>query len=209
MRNRTDRLAELLTLTTPDRPSGAAAACSFPASGRSRAPRSVSTRCTLQPRADASLGCRWTSVAAACAELWPVNGSSLLTPLSREPASLGEGLGYGRAMTTLYGNGMIMSRGMLEAVGEANWEACEQNTPKAIALTENLLRDGISRRAARAGDWHLSRCMLSASNHYPTLLPRRFNGTFEHLRDHGILHERACARLSHEPFRVPAETCTV
>ena len=82
---------------------------------------------------------------------------------------------------------------MLDQAGVGAWEACEQETHSAIALTERWLASGISRRAARASDWHLSRCMLVLSHHFPTLLPGRFNASFEHVRDHGRLHARAMA----------------
>ena len=162
--------------------------CTFPQAG---SPPSLAKGCDPQPAADASTGCWWRSVAAACPALWQNDRFG-----SVEQACAP--FGYGMSMSALYGNGMIISRGMPHTVGAVRWQECERGTPEAIAQTGKWLASGMSRAAASASDWHLSRCMFSSSLHYPTLMPRRFNRTFTHHRDHGHLHAAAMAVLQRQ-----------
>ena len=77
-------------------------ACTFPTPLLSGFSLRVSKRCTLQPRADASLGCRWGSVTAACDELWRRDSSGGVTALAPpNSGKLGEPYGYGTPMTIL------------------------------------------------------------------------------------------------------------
>ena len=169
--------------------------CTFPVLDL---PPSRADSCDPQPAADASTGCWWRSVTAGCPALWRNDKDTSIGSSSVDEARGRAPFGYGMSMTALYGNGMIISRGMLRTVGAVTWRECEEDTPQAIAQTGKWLSSGSSRAAASASDWHLSRCMLSTSMHYPTVLPRRFNRTFTHHRDHGHLHARVMAALQHE-----------
>ena len=168
--------------------------CAFP---EPDLPPSGAESCDPQPAADALAGCWWKSVTDGCPALWRNDkNESVISSGSMEATRAP--FGYGMSMTALYGNGMAISRGMLRIVGAVPWQECERDTPQAIAQTGKWLASGSSRVAASASDWHLSRCMFSTSLHYPTLLPRRFNRTFTHHRDHGHLHARVMAALRRE-----------
>ena len=192
-------------------------ACTLPV--KTAAPPAIGTlgggMCSPQLPGDSRQGCVRGPALAACAlDLLgvPRNASAI----SHVP------YGYALPLTIVYGNGFVISRGMLRVGGlrdagigrgavrsstegrAGRWEACEVETPDAVAYAEQqLVRAHLpggpgARAPVLASDWHLSRCMLQASHgHYPTVLPRRLHRrTFEHMTDHGRLHSRVIARLA-------------
>ena len=174
--------------------------------------------CSPQIAGDPRQGCVRGPALAACAL------DLLGVPRSNASAAAHVPFGYALPLTIVYGNGFVMSRGMLRVGGlrdaavdgrpgavsassaarAGRWEACEAETLDAIAYAEQQLVQARlpggpgARAPVLAGDWHLSRCMLRASHgHYPTVLPRRLHRrTFEHVTDHGRLHARVMARLA-------------
>ena len=174
--------------------------------------------CSPQIAGDPRQGCVRGPALAACAL------DLLGVPRSNASAAAHVPFGYALPLTIVYGNGFVMSRGMLRVGGlrdaavdgrpgavsassagrAGRWEACEAETLDAIAYAERQLVQARlpggpgARAPVLAGDWHLSRCMLRASHgHYPTVLPRRLHRrTFEHVTDHGRLHARVMARLA-------------
>ena len=194
-------------------------ACTLPVE-TAAAPAALGTlgggMCSPQLPGDSRQGCVLGPALAACAlELLgvPRNNASAISNVP---------YGYALPLTVVYGNGFVVSRGMLRVGGlrdagvrpgavrsstegrAGRWEACEVETPDAIAYAEQQLVQAHlpggpgARAPVLASDWHLSRCMLQASQgHYPTVLPRRLHRrTFEHMTDHGWLHSRVIARLA-------------
>ena len=176
--------------------------------------------CSPQLPGDSRQGCVRGPALAACAL------ALLGVPRNNASASSHVPYGYALPLTVVYGNGFVLSRGMLRVGGlrdaagvrpgaggalrsstegrAGRLEACEVETPDAIAYAEQQLVQAHlpggpgARAPVLASDWHLSRCMLQASHgHYPTVLPRRLHRrTFEHMTDHGQLHSRVIARLA-------------
>ena len=190
-------------------------ACTLPVkAAASSTTAALGGMCSPQLPGDPRQGClRGPALAACSLDLLgaPRNASAT----SRVP------YGYALPLTVVYGNGFVVSRGMLRIGGlpsagigrsvstetsgrRGRWEACEMETPDAISYAEQQLvlakLQGGSGASAPvlAGDWHLSRCMLQVSQgHYPTVLPRRLHRrTFEHIPDHGRLHSRVMSRLA-------------
>mmetsp|Transcript_4570 Transcript_4570/g.8896 ORF Transcript_4570/g.8896 Transcript_4570/m.8896 type:complete len:402 (+) Transcript_4570:59-1264(+) len=190
-------------------------ACTLPV--QSTAPSSTENpggMCLPQLPADARRGCVRGPSLAACA-------LDLLRAPRNASATFHAPYGYDVPLTIVYGNGFVMSRGILRVGGlrdaGVGWkvnsstetpigrlEACEISTPDAVTyadeqLVQAKLQGGPGARApVLAGDWHLSRCMQRISQiHYPTVLPRRLHRrTFEHVTDHGRLHSRVMSRLA-------------
>ena len=191
-------------------------ACTLPA--KTAAPYPIetlgATLCSPQLPGNSRQGCVQGPALAACA-LDLLGASRNASATSRVP------YGYALPLTVVYGNGFVMSRGLLRVGGlrdagigrsesmftkahTGRWEACEVETPDAIAYAEqqlvraNLPGGPSARAPVLASDWHLSRCMLQISQgHYPTVLPRRLHRrTFEHMTDHGRLHSRVMSRLA-------------
>ena len=195
-------------------------ACTLPAeTGARPATGTPGGTCSPQIAGDPRQGCVRGPALAACAL------ALLGVPRSNASAAAHVPFGYALPLTIVYGNGFVMSRGMLRVGGlrdaavdgragavrassagraAGRWEACEAETLDAIAYAEQQLVQARlpggpgARAPVLAGDWHLSRCMLRASHgHYPTVLPRRLHRrTFEHVTDHGRLHARVMARLA-------------
>ena len=194
-------------------------ACTLPAeTGARPATGTPGGTCSPQIAGDPRQGCVRGPALAACAL------DLLAVPRSNASAAAHVPFGYALPLTIVYGNGFVMSRGMLRVGGlrdaavdgrpgavsassagrAGRWEACEAETLDAIAYAERQLVQARlpggpgARAPVLAGDWHLSRCMLRASHgHYPTVLPRRLHRrTFEHVTDHGRLHARVMARLA-------------
>ena len=194
-------------------------ACTLPVeTGAGPATGTPGGACSPQIAGDARQGCVRGLALATCAL------DLLGVPRSNASAAAHAPFGYALPLTIVYGNGFVMSRGMLRVGGlrdaavdgrpgavrassagrAGRWEACEAETLDAIAYAEQQLVQARlpggrgARAPVLAGDWHLSRCMLRASHgHYPTVLPRRLHRrTFEHVTDHGRLHARVMARLA-------------
>jgi hypothetical protein len=125
--------------------------------------------CAWRPPANAT-GCSWPLLVSAC---------PLRAALQQRPSAL-----YGiehdlddlddlDAVTVLYGNGMLISRGALRYSSRQQWMLCAARV--APQLTDR-------RRPEGGSDELQSRCLREITRRYPTVLPQQppFGKLFDH-----------------------------
>jgi len=123
-----------------------APACSLPSE---HAVSGAKDGCTWHPEPSPAVGCTWELVRAACP----------LRALPAAPSATAETM----PLTPLYGNGMLVSGGMLGLISHGEWLACAAERERGPA--GHMFRLGMA-----GSDWHQSRCLWELSKHYPVLL---------------------------------------